>query len=472
MCGVPTRSVSRSADLLIVGALLSLSACGSDRAAPPGVSVDPTVVDEGGEDGGIGEEDAASERMDSGSRSDAGVDSGRADAQTPPGDAGRDADALPPEDDIDAALARIDGGKGELGNLASVERLLVADGRNARAYALDVADGRLLDTFTFRATPSVYSGPSGRFGYVLVPDADLMQVINMGLLADPKAESTQLTEPVQLLSPGISATGPSSFTSLGKAEVGVFFGGSAELVAFTDDGSAVQQRAATFSAGDAHAGLVLGLGDRVLTTRSNTGSVQLTMLDAQLRSPTPFNCNQPGGGAASTGVAAVSCSEGVLRVAADASSKLIDYPQGSGNPKVAERLVAHPSEPVFAALLADELCTVRDAFKCVAQPSGGVVALNFDPSGKRVLVLTGDGVLHAFASDTLLKVGQLSLTAPSAALPVSERPTLANGRTQVYVSDPLAHQVYVVDATKLKHTGNLMLPSDATPTQIAVFRYP
>ncbi|HEX6245636.1 MAG TPA: hypothetical protein VFZ61_32150, partial [Polyangiales bacterium] len=165
----------------MLGALLLSAGCDANDPAPPGVSNDPSVREDASEEPepGEGDEADASERADSGSRdggrdasldagaSDAGArdasvrDEGAGDAETGANDASQASDSATP-----------DGGRSVISQteLRSVERLLVADGKQATFYVLDGVGGKLLDQFALAGLGSVHAGPSGRFGFVLLPE--------------------------------------------------------------------------------------------------------------------------------------------------------------------------------------------------------------------------------------------------------------------------------------------------------------
>jgi hypothetical protein len=149
---------------------------------------------------------------------------------------------------------------------------------------------------------------------------------------------------------------------------------------------------------------------------------------------------------------------------------LVSYPltTTAASPR-ATRLRAHPDLPTFLALFEDRLCLVRDAFECVVQPAGSIVDLDFDPSGKRVVVLTGDGIVHFLSSDTLGEVSKLDLVTPVPG--GQEAAAVARGRDTMYVSDPQTSQVHVLDARTGKRISSLSIPG-GFPTKLAVFRYP
>lgn len=468
MCIAQPSSASRSASPWLL-ALAGLAACGNGKPAPgvaPGLGEPALGVDASGASVDEEEED---EEEDAGRR-----DAGRRDGGA---DASRDAgvgDASAADGAVDAGSPRGDASAYEPGLLASVERLLIADGKEPRVTALDVAERRVLETFPVAGLGSVHAGSSGRFGYVLQSGSDTVHVVDMGLSADPSSESPTLTGPVQLLAPAVYGPKPAGFSAHGRRAF-VFFEGAAQLAALFDDPRAVQGPEYLFAAGPAHQGLVLPLGERVLTTKGvGDNQAQLQLLDRALASvATPsFSCAEPAGAALGVSMAIVGCREGVLRIrVSDLSSTLIPYPASTGsNAARVTRIVSNARRDVFATTLEpeQELCVVRDAFQCVAAPSAPI-DYSFDVSGKRLFALTADGILRVYDSESLNAQGELMLL-PALPVGAAERPALALGRSNLYVSDPQAGMVHIVDTAKLKRIDGVSVPG--VPTHVAVFRYP
>ncbi|HEX6239301.1 MAG TPA: hypothetical protein VFZ61_00350, partial [Polyangiales bacterium] len=164
--------------------------------------------------------------------------------------------------------------------------------------------------------------------------------------------------------------------------------------------------------------------------------------------------------------------EGVLRyTAGGAPGTLVPYPSSQTADAVAGRLVPHPSEAVFLTTFDGNLCAVRDTFQCAAPLTAGVVDYSFDRDGRRLFVLTLDGMLHLLDDETLESYSKVSLLAPAnAAPPEVERPALAMGRTFLYVSDPQGGRVLRVSPTNGALLESISIPG-AAPGQMAVFKY-
>jgi hypothetical protein len=452
----------RARALLFLPALLML-ACSGNSDSAPGVTYDPTLEDDAA---------APDDELDGGASKPPSDPSpipigGRRDAGEPPGsELDGSADAT------DAQTS--DGRAEELGEFASVERLLVADGKNARVHVLDAPSRRHLDSLPLNGVGVIHAAASGRYGYVLERAQNLVQVVSMGL-----PELAQATTPV-LRAPGLvptslSGLSPSAFASYGD-DVTILFAGSAQLSLFDAANVALvlPLRSTAITSTETGPYVLLHLGDRVLVSERNTvsGENQLRVLDAQLspRSLSELPCPEPEGAAQAQQTVAVGCTDGILLWnTTAATARKLRYPAGVTNERV-HKLVASPSADVFMTQLGTELCLVGEQFTCVDAPEG-LIDYAFDVSGKRALVLSRDGSLLLLEGETLAKGSRLELfRALPDATPSAELPGLAVGRRNVYVSDPSTSRVFIVDSATAKELARIEIPS-AFPTAITVFKY-
>jgi hypothetical protein len=445
--------------------ILLLCACGNSPSAP-GVSYDPTL-DVDAEVDSVEADDAGRRRPDpspiatGGGRSDAGqqseLDGSSNGGATDAGSGGSSSDARAQE----------------LGAFNAVERLLVADGRSARVHVLDVPSRNYLDSFSLSGPGSIYAGPDGRHGYVLESAQNLVQIISLGLPDPAEVTSPMLSAP-SLLRTGLIGLAPSAFTRYAN-DVTILFAGGGQLATFDAQSLATATAKYMTSVASSTPTVLLHLGDRVLVSEADTtapGVTRLRLLDDKLSrvSRPELPCAAPEGVSEAEGTVAVGCSEGVLLwQTSGTSTKTLRYPSAVGSER-AHKLVASPFGTLFMTVLGDQLCLISDEIKCQDAPAD-LLDYAFDATGKRALVLSRDGTLYLLDGETLAKRDKLSLLAALLeSTPAGELPSLAVGRRNVYVSEPSAARIHIVDSAAAKETGKLDVPG-GFPTQVVVFRY-
>lgn len=434
--------------------LVALSGCDGSRAAPGAGTTEGFDASVAGDDAGSDEDAAVDAAAEGGADAESPMEAAAYDAGLDESDAG------PPNN-------------GESGLLSGIARLGVVDGKDPQLYVIDLTSLKLLDTLPLMGTGRLVTSPSGRFGYVLERAANVVQVVQSGLLPEAAARKGLAPEPPKLSALSIMGEGPSAASVQGE-RVALFFAGEAALqrVREQDEPSVEGARLAL---GEAHDGLVLQLDQGVLVTRQAGASakVVLSAYDPALatRLVDQLPCSEPEGGAVAGASAFVGCSEGVLRFSSETAHNVVPYPASSAGAR-ASRLVPHPREAVVAAALADQLCVVREQFACTPAPAGRAVDFVFDASGKHLVVLAQDGTLHLINADTFAESGALDLLAPlSSSVPPDALPSVVRFGLQVIVSDPAAGHLHVVGtAGGLNKQGSLTLEG-AFPTQQAVFAY-
>jgi hypothetical protein len=223
--------------------------------------------------------------------------------------------------------------------------------------------------------------------------------------------------------------------------------------------------------------VLLHLGDQLIASEL-AGSATVSTLQlfddklARLSRP-DLPCEAPGGTAqtrSSTPIVAIGCADGViLWNTAESSPARVRYPSSVGSERV-HKLVVSPNATLFMSAIGDRLCLVRDEISCVSAPAE-LIDYAFDASGKHALVLSRDGTLHLLDAETLEKRDTLSLFSPlPMTTPVNELPGLAVGRRNVYVSDPSAGRVHIVDSALATELDKIDIPG-GFPTQVVVFKY-
>jgi hypothetical protein len=438
------RAVPVLPSIALLGALW-LAACGTREPAPPaGDGIDPSLP--------VTEPDFVEADRGDAATADAGSDD--ADASL---DAGDTPDAAVPDGGADGGSA----------DLASLERLLVADGRQAQLYVFDVRERKVLKTFNIDERARVYAGATGRFGYALFNGRAL--VIDMGLVQQGGSHFAVLQAgPIYPLTTTLGGSAPGALLAH-AGKVAVFFEGDAKASVLDESSLPADFAAQTIALGAPHAGFAFPFGDATLATREQAGEIALRRFVAGDDDGSSFDCTAPDLAAVASGVAAVGCDNGVLRLSEGGSPHFLPYPTASGPTRVrARRLVGNPSRGQILAWLGDALCAIGSTMIC--QPvAADCIDLSFDAAGERALLLASDGSVHAFEAHTLDPLGALSVTGPVTGDDVLMAPALAAGLHAVYVSDPQTGRVHALNPTSLQLSDEFEL--SGAPGSLAAFSY-
>jgi hypothetical protein len=363
----------------------------------------------------------------------------------------------------------------ELGAFSGVERLLVADGKSARVHVLDAPSRDYLTSFSLNGPGAIHAAASGRYGYVLETAQNQVQVISLGL-PDPVATSSATLSDPSLLPTSFSGLAPSAFGAFAN-DVTILFAGSSELTTFDLQSltTTTPKVSARIPSGTGTPIVLLHLGDRVIVSEYDaaSGLSQLRLLDAKLEYLTrpDLRCDAPEGAAQAGQTVAVGCADGVMWWPTSATAtEIVRYPSTAGVQRV-HKLAASPIADSFLTLLGEQLCLVNaQEFICEDAPAD-VIDYAFDATGKRAMVLSRDGTLYAFDGENLDRREEIEVFA---ALPVptptAELPGLAVGRRYVYVSDPSAGSIHIVDSAAARVLDEIDVPN-GFPTQVVVFRY-
>jgi hypothetical protein len=340
---------------------------------------------------------------------------------------------------------------------------------------LDVPSRDYLEWFSLNGPGAIYAAASGRYGYVLETAQNQVQVISLGL-PDPAETSTATLSDPSLLRTSFSGISPSAFAGYGN-DATILFSGSSELSTFDLQSLATTtpRESAEIESKAGTPVVLLHLGDRLIVSEyeASNGLSELRVLDHELERLTrpDLRCDAPEGAAQAGQTVAIGCADGVLWWrTSETTTETVRYPSAAGLTRV-HKLVASPTAESFLTLLGDQLCLVSaDAFSCEDAPAD-VIDYAFDATGKRAMVLSRDGTLYLFDGENLDQRDKIDLfVALAVTTPVAELPGLAVGRRNVYVSDPSAGRIYIVDSANARVSDRLEVPG-GFPTQVVVFRY-
>ena len=333
-----------------------------------------------------------------------------------------------------------------------VARLFVADATSHVVTAIDPVSRQRIASFS---TPgkigNIYPSSSGRWVFVVHTDANRVSAIDTGL----RLESHGDHDDIEVGAPFVRGT-----VFPGRKPIDFWSGHGMATVHNDDDGTlaifderglegAIETRTLK-GAGTGHNNAVV-LQDQVLLSLASEGIV--TAYDLESGSPTARfeGCMRTHGWTAPTPTfAAVGCLDGVLtftKSGREIQARKIVEPDGSPENARVSTIVSHRANPLLVGNFGDGLATI-DREAAVLRPLPLTVApvrFAYDRDGVKVVVLTGDGKVHAVdpASGTVLwSVDAVAPVDPSGSVP---RPSMTVGEDVAFVSDPTRGTVVRLD---------------------------
>lgn len=353
-------------------------------------------------------------------------------------------------------------------------RLLVADGEEPVVHVVDATTGGILDSFGTLVPARVYAGPSGRYGYAVQMEADVVSVIDAGGTAG---------DGPALLETSLTGDKPIHFTPHGE-QIGVFYDdeGVAKVFAESDlDGARViggvaldrpEAKPTRLVATRPHHGAAVPLGDYVLLSRPATDpedslpiGVDVVTMDGTIVDSF-VDCPGPHGEAARGETVAVGCTDGVMLIERDGdrfASRKIAYPAGTPADVRAGYVAAADAAPFFFGNFGDDGLLRIDPEAGTAEaitlpvPVG---SFDLEPGADgRLVVLTTDGRLHLLDPASGEIASSLDAVDPSGFdEEAGIEPSLVVADGTAYLSDPALGEVVRVALDAAEVDARLPLP--------------
>lgn len=359
-------------------------------------------------------------------------------------------------------------------------RLLVADGVESRVSVIDLATGDVLATHDLSAVPTLYTSPSGRYGFAVQADGNVVNVIDSGVELEAHGDHyhTHLETPA-LLDFALEGPTPIHFV-IHDGQIVVFTDGDGAATLFTEANiTDVAAEMPRFVAEAPHHGVGVALDDVVLLSHFDPNGeglpngVDVLALDGTLLHAFD-GCDQLHGEAVTASGAAFACEQGVLVIERDGDA-------------FAARTIAYPAEARAWSLFYDHhspylfgdygdtalvRINVTDETSDVIEFTEAVWQVAFHPdNAEKLLVLTVDGVLHSLDVATGADEGSVAVV-EAFTLPEQwgdPRPVLATLSGHALISDPVKGLVHVVhlDGLEVEHSYEI----GGTPVNLAAFGF-
>lgn len=353
-------------------------------------------------------------------------------------------------------------------------RLLVADGEEPVVHVVDATTGEVVDSFGTLVPARVYAGPSGRYGFAVQMEADVVSVIDAG--------GTTGDEPA-LLETSLAGDKPIHFTPHGE-QIGVFYDddGMAKVFAESDlDGAQViggvaldqpEAKPTRLAATRPHHGVAVPMGDYVLLSRPATDpedslpiGVDVVTMDGTVVEGFA-DCPGLHGEAASGERVAFGCTDGILLVERDGdrfASRKIAYPAGTPGDVRAGYVAAAAAAPFFFGNFGDDALLRIDPEAGTAEaitlpvPVG---SFDLEPGANgRLVVLTTDGRLHLLDPESGEIESSLDAVDPSGFdEEAGVEPSLVVAEGTAYLSDPVFGDVVRVAFDPAEVEARMPLP--------------
>ncbi len=393
-----------------------------------------------------------------------------------------------PHDDDDHPYAPID----------TSGRLALSEDGAARLHVLDLDDNTSTGYTLKHAASAVYASPGLRYAAVLQGAGGVVQFVDGGVWQEDHGDHLHdYKQASRLMASEIAGSRPSHFNANQDGQAALYLDGEGATPAgvrlLTDDSIASATAAIASLTLDAPLhGLALPHGNALLAAHraADAGSANPTHLRVYQRAGTTYSagnllatrCDNMHGGASVGPHAVVGCSDGVLLATHGAAGDPVSSKVGT--PIRITTVVSHPKPSSHAFIgfgnVGSPATTTR--FFAIDTAAGGSAqeltsadwtatslrrAHGFDRSGQQFFVLDQAGSLHVWkhgASGWARAAAPLAGVVP--AMPASAPfPVLATSgaRDELYVTDPVAKQVVVVDSAAL--TVKARTPLGFTPAQ-------
>jgi len=352
-------------------------------------------------------------------------------------------------------------------------RLLVASLDGPELIVLDADDGHVLGRFTTPGPGRVYQLPNPQLAGVVHRDANRVSFVHSGLTAVDHGDHMDLLmgSPYVLKTVNLGPL-PAHFFARGN-DIAVYLDGDgtmawldARLLGISLDFVDVPGFGADHGALAVVDGHLIGGG-------LNEAAVRV--YDRQGTNLAAFEgCPRLHGQAVRGNAVAFGCSDGVLLVdsvggGVFTSHKIANPPGSPENARVGT-LVGHDGSPVLAGNFGQGIALIDPAARTLtpvalpAAPAG----MRFADHGKKLLVLTLDGFLHALDPATGALLGSVEVLEPWEQ--GAPRPSFTHLGDHAFVVDPAHDAVWVIDLDHLEVETHYDLPF--TPGSAAVLAIP
>lgn len=396
-----------------------------------------------------------------------------------------------PTPEVDAAVPAPEVDAGTQGDASEkeekeedIERFLVADAENANVSVFDSLRGTLLGTFPVVGAGRVYTGPTGRYAYVVQGTQNMVHVVDMGIEEeDHGAHAHYHTKAPKLHAATMAGNLPIHFVGHDDM-VTVFFDNDGVAKVWNErDLDKGTPAMTSIDTGMPHHGVALTFGGKVLATKPvlAEGATRATpqaistfamtgAFDAMVTDPCPVTHGE----AAKSGVVVFGCADGVLVVTKSGgaiTSGKIANPMGA-TARVGT-VVEHPSRRTFVGNFGTAQMVSIDAAAMTMTPfdapAGGVMQFGFDHEGMLV-VLTKDGKIHTLDANGVV-TASLQVTSPATddSGHGAKYPAFAPSLVGVLVTDPTTGKVHRVKTSPLSIDRSFALPGKPTKIASSVF---
>jgi ABC-type Zn uptake system ZnuABC Zn-binding protein ZnuA len=361
------------------------------------------------------------------------------------------------------------------------QRLLVADGVESVVHVVDLESGEVLETFELDATASIYTSPSGRYGFAVQTDGNLINVIDSGVYLEPHEDHfhTEVDAP-ELLDFTFEGPLPIHFV-MHDGQIVVFTDDDGTATLFTEDNLMGEDAPLlTFETEAPHHGVGVPMGDVVLISNYDPegdglpDGVDVVNLEGDVVQ-TFEDCAGLHGEAVLDNGAAFACADGVMVVTRDGdvfTSQVIPYPENAEETRAWG--LAHDARSSYLVGDFGDSALVR-----IDSANGDTAAIElpaplwefrFHPDdASKLLILTIDGSVHVVdaASGTVESSTQVveAFTVPEEW--GEPRPSLATMPGHLLVSDPVHSEILIVHLDGMEVEGSYAV--EGTPVGMTAF---
>jgi zinc transport system substrate-binding protein len=338
---------------------------------------------------------------------------------------------------------------------AETWRLFVADHTAPVVRALET-DGTVTASFDIKGPASLTPGPSGTIVYAIQSDADIVQAIDSGIVLSDHGDHADLkVEAPRLLETAMIGDRPVHFV-VHDGRIAVFYDDEGLARIYSERGG--EPRVVETTA--PHHGVAAMIGKYVLVSIPHPEDpselpIGIRVLDADgAQVGADHACPDLHGEAASGSLMALACATGVLLVRPDGDNPpevehlayASDLPEG----KSTTLLGASGLQYFVGNYGADAIVAIDPSAGTFTRVQLPTRRVHFAMDGERpqfVYVFTEDGQLHRINALTGSIADSLTLTGPYSMDGHwrDPRPRLAVAGDEIFVTDPTAGVIHVVD---------------------------
>ncbi len=354
----------------------------------------------------------------------------------------------------------------------SAVHLFVADHTDAVVQAVDAATGTTLARFEVASPATLFASESGRSVYAVQGNGNRVSAFTSGIAVDDHGDHGDIEiEAPRALGVDIEGPRPVHFVDH-HGNIALFFDGDgvARILREGDvlDGKATAREVGTDAP---HHGVAISYGDHVVVTWPNRTDPSknpdgVRVLDASgAQVGADVECPNLHGEASSGNLLAIACQTGLLMVEAKGGKPaitLLPYAAGLPRDTKVSTLLGGAGLQYFLGNFGPSAVVLidpedEDAFRLVELPMRRV-HFAIDPvRAKFAYIFTEDGRLHRLnvlsgrITDTLALTGAYSMDGHWS----DPRPRVAVGGDEIFVTDPLAGRIHVLDADGFAKTREI-----------------